>query len=147
MTSMHRHDLDYTFVVIKPSQLEVFGENGDRLFDFWAEGTKAFKIKVSKFSIKTILYQRPSLGLLENTVVLLWTLRTRQSALASCKADLGCLPLSVLIPSDTFVLITCVYLCSLLTISTIPDCHHYYLMIINANSYPDFSTPTDLLDV
>ena len=60
---MHRHDLDYTFVVIKPSQLEVFGENGDRLFDFWAEGTKAFKIKVSKFSIKTILYQHPSLGL------------------------------------------------------------------------------------
>ena len=60
---MHRHDFDYTFVVIKPSQLEVFGENGDRLFDFWAEGTKAFKIKVSKFSIKTILYQHPSLGL------------------------------------------------------------------------------------
>ena len=47
MTSMHRHDFDYTFVVIKPSQLEVFGENGDRLFDFWAEGTKAFQIKVS----------------------------------------------------------------------------------------------------
>ena len=26
MTSMHRHDYDYTFVVIRPSTLEVFGE-------------------------------------------------------------------------------------------------------------------------
>jgi len=42
---MHRHDLDYTFVVIKPSQLEVFGEDGGRLFDFWAEGTKAFRVE------------------------------------------------------------------------------------------------------
>ena len=49
MTSMHRHDYDYTFVVVQPSQLEVFGENGSRLFDFWAAGTKAFRIKVSKF--------------------------------------------------------------------------------------------------
>ena len=46
MTSMHKHDFDYTFVVIQPSQLEVFGENGSRLFDFWAAGTKAFRIKV-----------------------------------------------------------------------------------------------------
>ena len=45
MTSMHRHDLDYTFVVIRPSQLEVFGEDGRRLFDFWAEGTKAFRVE------------------------------------------------------------------------------------------------------
>jgi len=45
MTSMHRHDYDYTFVVVQPSQLEVFGEDGSRLFDFWAAGTKAFRIK------------------------------------------------------------------------------------------------------
>ena len=45
MTSMHRHDFDYTFVVIRPSQLEVFGEDGSRLFDFWAEGTKAFRVE------------------------------------------------------------------------------------------------------
>ena len=55
MTSMHRHDFDYTFVVIQPSQLEVFGKDGNRLFDFWAEGTKAFKIKVNKF-LKMSLY-------------------------------------------------------------------------------------------
>ena len=36
MTSMHRHDFDYSFVAIKPSQLEVFGEDGTRLFEFWA---------------------------------------------------------------------------------------------------------------
>lgn len=36
MTSMHRHDFDYSFVAIKPSRLEVYGENGDKLFDFWA---------------------------------------------------------------------------------------------------------------
>ena len=36
MTSMHRHDFDYSFVAIKPSRLEVFGEDGTRLFDFWA---------------------------------------------------------------------------------------------------------------
>ena len=46
MTTMHRHDFDYTFVVVKPSQLEVFEEDGNRLFDFWAEGTKAFRIQV-----------------------------------------------------------------------------------------------------
>ena len=43
---MHKHDFDYTFVVIQPSQLEVFGEDRSRLFDFWAAGTKAFRIKV-----------------------------------------------------------------------------------------------------
>ena len=48
----------------------------------------------------------------------------------------------VLIPIQSFVLISCVYLCSPLTISILPDCHHYYLMIINANSYPDFSMMT-----
>ena len=52
MTTMHRYDFDYTFVVVKPSQLEVFGEDGNRLFDFWAEGTKAFRIKVSKFLLQ-----------------------------------------------------------------------------------------------
>ena len=36
MTSMHRHDFDYSFIAIKPSRLEVFGEDGQRLFDFWA---------------------------------------------------------------------------------------------------------------
>jgi hypothetical protein len=39
MTSMHRHDYDYSFVAVKPSQLEVFGEDGTRLFDFWATET------------------------------------------------------------------------------------------------------------
>ena len=38
MTSMHRHDYDYAFVAVKPSQLEVYGEDGKRLFDFWATG-------------------------------------------------------------------------------------------------------------
>ena len=33
---MHRHDFDYSFVAIKPSRLEIFGEDGTRLFDFWA---------------------------------------------------------------------------------------------------------------
>ena len=33
---MHRHDYDYSFVAVKPSRLEVFGEDGTRLFDFWA---------------------------------------------------------------------------------------------------------------
>ena len=36
MTSMHRHDFDYSFMAIKPSQLEVFGADGTRLFEFWA---------------------------------------------------------------------------------------------------------------
>eukprot|EP00090_Calanus_glacialis_P024506 TRINITY_DN38084_c0_g1_i1.p1 TRINITY_DN38084_c0_g1~~TRINITY_DN38084_c0_g1_i1.p1 ORF type:complete len:196 (-),score=34.84 TRINITY_DN38084_c0_g1_i1:47-634(-) len=45
MTSMHQHDFDYTFVVVRPSHLEVFGEDGSRLFDFWAEGTKAFRVQ------------------------------------------------------------------------------------------------------
>jgi hypothetical protein len=38
MTSMHRHDYDYSFVAVKPSQLEVYGEDGKRLFDFYATG-------------------------------------------------------------------------------------------------------------
>eukprot|EP00656_Telonema_subtile_P007797 TRINITY_DN1365_c0_g1_i1.p1 TRINITY_DN1365_c0_g1~~TRINITY_DN1365_c0_g1_i1.p1 ORF type:complete len:217 (+),score=50.34 TRINITY_DN1365_c0_g1_i1:145-795(+) len=38
MTSMHRHDFDYSFVAIQPSQLEVYGEDGKRLFDFYATG-------------------------------------------------------------------------------------------------------------
>jgi len=44
MTSMHRHDHDYYFVAINPTQLEVWGENGTVLFDFRAEGTIGFKI-------------------------------------------------------------------------------------------------------
>ena len=43
MTSMHRHDYDYSFVAVSPSRLEVFGEGGERLFDFWATGA-AFKV-------------------------------------------------------------------------------------------------------
>uniref|UniRef100_A0A7S4QK43 Cupin 2 conserved barrel domain-containing protein n=1 Tax=Ditylum brightwellii TaxID=49249 RepID=A0A7S4QK43_9STRA len=43
-TSMHRHDYDYHFVAIHPTQLEVYGENGSRLFDFRAEGVLGFKI-------------------------------------------------------------------------------------------------------
>ena len=45
MTSMHRHDFDYHFVVLKPTQLEVWGENRERLFDFRAEGTIGFQLK------------------------------------------------------------------------------------------------------
>lgn len=44
MTSMHRHDYDYHFVAIKPTQLEVYGEDGSRLFDFRAEGVLGFKL-------------------------------------------------------------------------------------------------------
>jgi hypothetical protein len=44
MTSMHKHDNDYHFVAIQPTQLEVWGEGGDRLFDFRAEGTLGFKV-------------------------------------------------------------------------------------------------------
>ena len=43
MTSMHRHDFDYSFVAVTPSRLEVFGEDGERLFDFWATGA-AFRV-------------------------------------------------------------------------------------------------------
>jgi len=45
MTSMHSHDNDYHFVSIAPSQLEVYGEAGDRLFDFRAEGVFGFKVE------------------------------------------------------------------------------------------------------
>ena len=44
MTSMHRHDHDYRFVAITPTQLEVYGESGERLFDFRAEGVLGFKV-------------------------------------------------------------------------------------------------------
>ena len=43
-TSMHSHDSDYYFVAVKPTQLEVYGENGDRLFDFRAEGAMGFRV-------------------------------------------------------------------------------------------------------
>mmetsp|Transcript_14908 Transcript_14908/g.41209 ORF Transcript_14908/g.41209 Transcript_14908/m.41209 type:complete len:170 (-) Transcript_14908:15-524(-) len=44
MTSMHSHDYDYHFVAIKPTQLEVYGVDGSRLFDFRAEGVLGFKL-------------------------------------------------------------------------------------------------------
>ena len=44
MTSMHRHDYDYHFVAIQPTQLEVYGENGSVLFNFRAEGTLGFEV-------------------------------------------------------------------------------------------------------
>jgi hypothetical protein len=44
MTSMHKHDYDYHFVAIKPTQLEVYGADGARLFDFRAEGVLGFKL-------------------------------------------------------------------------------------------------------
>lgn len=45
MTSMHRHENDYHFVAIQPSQLQVWGEDGTILFEFRAEGTLGFKIE------------------------------------------------------------------------------------------------------
>jgi len=45
MTSMHRHDCDYHFVAITPTQLEVWSERGERLFDFRAEGVLGFEIQ------------------------------------------------------------------------------------------------------
>ena len=45
MTSMHRHDHDYHFVVIQPTQLQVWGEDGSILFDFRAEGTFGFNVQ------------------------------------------------------------------------------------------------------
>jgi hypothetical protein len=44
MTSMHRHDCDYHFVAVTPTELEVWVENGDRAFSFRAEGTLGFKV-------------------------------------------------------------------------------------------------------
>ena len=43
-TSLHRHDYDYHFVAIAPTQLKVWGEDGSRLFDFRAEGVLAFNV-------------------------------------------------------------------------------------------------------
>lgn len=45
MTSMHRHDLDYHFVAIIPSQLEVWSEDGIALYNFRAEGTLGFTVQ------------------------------------------------------------------------------------------------------
>ena len=42
---MHRHDNDYHFVAISQTQLEVYGEDGSRLFDFRAQGAMGFKLK------------------------------------------------------------------------------------------------------
>lgn len=44
MTTLHRHDHDYHFVAIKPTQLEVYDETGKTLFDFRAEGTLGFTL-------------------------------------------------------------------------------------------------------
>jgi hypothetical protein len=45
MTSMHRHDNDYHYVAIQPTQLQVWGENGSILFDFRAEGAFGFRVE------------------------------------------------------------------------------------------------------
>ena len=44
MTSMHKHDCGYHFVAINPTELEVYGEDGARLFSFQAQGTLGFSI-------------------------------------------------------------------------------------------------------
>lgn len=45
MTSMHRHDCAYHFVAIQPTELEVYGASGVRLFSFQAQGTLGFSIQ------------------------------------------------------------------------------------------------------
>jgi hypothetical protein len=45
MTSLHQHDHDYHFVAIQPTQLEVYDEKGDVLFDFRAEGVLGFQLR------------------------------------------------------------------------------------------------------
>ena len=45
ITSMHRHDCDYHFVAIEPTELEVYGETGELLFSFIAQGTLGFHIE------------------------------------------------------------------------------------------------------
>ena len=49
MTTMHRHDYDYYFVAVEPTQLEVWGEDGSRLFDFRAEGTLGTSCEISSW--------------------------------------------------------------------------------------------------
>ena len=44
-TSMHRHDCSYHFVAIQPTELEVYGASGARLFSFQAQGTLGFSIE------------------------------------------------------------------------------------------------------
>ncbi|CAE7609851.1 Tgs1, partial [Symbiodinium microadriaticum] len=44
-TSLHRHDLDYHFTAVVPTQLAVYGSRGERLFDFRAEGTLGFRVQ------------------------------------------------------------------------------------------------------
>lgn len=44
MTSMHRHDHNYHFVAIRPTQLRVYGEDGAVLFDFTAQGSIGFAV-------------------------------------------------------------------------------------------------------
>jgi len=56
MTSMHKHDCGYHFVAINPTELEVYGEDGARLFSFQAQGTLGFSI------VGDELVQIPPLG-------------------------------------------------------------------------------------
>lgn len=42
---VHRHDLDYTFVVQEPAVLRILSPNGTGLFDFTAEGTFGFRVR------------------------------------------------------------------------------------------------------
>lgn len=59
MTSMHKHDYDYHFVAIKPTQLEVYGEDGSRLFDFRAEGVLGFKLSSDGQFLESIGIELP----------------------------------------------------------------------------------------
>mmetsp|Transcript_96304 Transcript_96304/g.171090 ORF Transcript_96304/g.171090 Transcript_96304/m.171090 type:complete len:184 (-) Transcript_96304:59-610(-) len=44
MTSMHRHDYDYTFLAVVPTRLAVWGSTGDYLFSFDAKGSLSFSV-------------------------------------------------------------------------------------------------------
>jgi len=45
MTSMHRHDFDYTFLAVVPTRLAVWGNHGDYLFTFDAKGSLSFTVQ------------------------------------------------------------------------------------------------------
>lgn len=45
MTSMHKHDCDYHFVAIKPTEVEVYGESGRLLVTVTLAGTLGFKVE------------------------------------------------------------------------------------------------------
>ncbi len=59
MTSMHKHGHDYHFVAIKPTQLEAYGEDGSRLFDFRAEGVLGFKLSSDGHFLEPIGIELP----------------------------------------------------------------------------------------